>query len=82
MELFRFVFSVFYKTIACCLYPLDQLIEAILMSIHNLRLHDKIRKKSLNFTMTNICFLGLSEAFPRVRISHSKRVIGDLVLEV
>ena len=30
------------------------------MSTHNIQIHDKIRKKSLN-----ICFLELSEAFRR-----------------
>ena len=38
----------------------NRLDDAILMSTHNIKFHDKIRKKSLN-----ICFLELLEEFCR-----------------
>ena len=61
---------------------LSVLVEAILMSTHNIQFHDKIIKFSLN-----ICSLQLSEEFcrdskRRIRISHGKRAIGFRAIEV
>ena len=68
--------------IVCYVYLWEsRLDEAILMSIHNITFHDKIRKKPLT-----VCFLELLEEFveteKRVRIIHGKRAIRVRAIEV
>ena len=50
------------------------------MSTHNIYFHDKIGKHPK--ISLDICFLELSEEFPRVRISHGKRAILVRAIEV
>ena len=49
----------------CCVYSLDCLDEVILMSTHNIHFYDKKIKENFPEISLNICFLELSNKFPR-----------------